>query len=521
MSDAADPSRAYRSVAVAAALPAVALVMAFVGLPVITIVSSALDPGALAELFTDPALRRVLWFTAWQATVSTAITLAVGLPITWAVSAHSWRGRRLVTGLVSTPFVMPTVVMALAVRSMLPSGADTGITAILVAHVLFNVAVVVRTVGPRWSTVDPELAEAARVLGATRTRAALDTLWPQLSSAVANAGAITFVFCFTSFGVVSILGGSSERTVEVEIFRRAIQVGDTGAAIALSVAQVAVVAVVLAAFGRGAPASGRVRTRLRPLAEVTPGVRTATCVVAVVAAVVAVAPLAAVALDSMRNDGRWSASGWRHLVDGSLRPLGVDIGAALFNSVVFAAVAAGIAVPAATALAAGGTHLGRPGRVLGAVALGPLVVSSITLAFGIVLAFDTAPFAWRDDPWLLPVIHAMIALPLVHRIVAPAIGAVAPSQRDAARVLGATPLRAILDVDLAQSRRAVAAGAGLAAAVSVGEFGASTMLARSGSSTVPVVIGRLAGRAGDVPQQASQALAALMGLVVVGLMARA
>jgi thiamine transport system permease protein len=180
-----------------------------------------------------------------------------------------------------------------------------------------------------------------------------------------------------------------------------------------------------------------------------------------------------------------------------------------------------VAVPVATGLALGSVHLGRLGRAVGTLALVPLAVSAVTVAFGIVLAFDSPPLQWRDDKWMLPVVHAMVALPLVHRVVSPAIAAVRPGQREAARVLGASPVRALVDVDLAQSGRAVAAGAGLAAAVSIGEFGASTLLARSESATVPVMLGRLAGRVGDVPQQASQAIAALMGIVVVGMMARA
>ena len=83
--------------------------------------------------------------------------------------------------------------------------------AIVAAHVFFNYAVVVRTVSTLWTHVDPRLEEAARLLGASRWRAFREVTWPLLRPAVTAAASIVFLFTFTSFGTVLILGGPSAR----------------------------------------------------------------------------------------------------------------------------------------------------------------------------------------------------------------------------------------------------------------------------------------------------------------------
>jgi thiamine transport system permease protein len=110
-------------------------------------------------------LTRVGWFTLWQATVSTLLTLVVAAPLTWAVSSYRFPGRRLATALVTVPFVLPTVVVGTAFLAL---GWSESVGAILAAHVFFNVAVIVRTVSTLWSRIDPTLGEGARTLGATQ-----------------------------------------------------------------------------------------------------------------------------------------------------------------------------------------------------------------------------------------------------------------------------------------------------------------------------------------------------------------
>ena len=164
------------------------------------------------------------WFTLWEATASTVVTLVVALPMAALFAKFDFPAKRMLWALLIVPFVLPTVVVGTAFLAILGPGGSFGVDLqgtiwlILIAHAFFNVAVVVRTVGGLWANLDPGLEEAARTLGASRLRAFREVTLPLLRPAIAAAASIVFLFCFTSFGVVLLLGGLRARTLEVEIY---------------------------------------------------------------------------------------------------------------------------------------------------------------------------------------------------------------------------------------------------------------------------------------------------------------
>src|SRR5438093_467532 len=100
---------------------------------------------------------------------------------------------------------------------------DQSLAAILLAHVFFNYAVLVLIVGGMWSHLDPRQDDAARVLGAGRCQTFRAVTLPALRPSIAAAAAIVFLFTFTSFGVILILGGPGYSTLETEIYRQTVQ----------------------------------------------------------------------------------------------------------------------------------------------------------------------------------------------------------------------------------------------------------------------------------------------------------
>ena len=193
------------------------------------------------DVLTDPTTLDIVWFTVWQALASTALTIAVALPAAYVLGRYRFRGRSLVSALVVVPFVLPTVVVALAFVAILPDGVERGWAPILVAHAFFNVAVVVRIVGTFWASLDPRVAEAAATLGAGPFARLREITAPLLAPALAAAAAIVFLFSFTSFGVVLILGGPRYATLEAEIYNQAVRLFDLRAAAVLSIVQLACV----------------------------------------------------------------------------------------------------------------------------------------------------------------------------------------------------------------------------------------------------------------------------------------
>jgi thiamine transport system permease protein len=195
----------------------------------------------------EARLLQIGWFTLWQALLSTALTLILAAPMTWAVSQYEFRGRKVATALVTVPFVLPTVVVGTAFVAL---GWRDSVGAIIAAHVFFNVAVVVRTVGALWARLDPDLHDAGRVLGASEWKVLRTITLPLLRPAIAAAASIVFLFTFTSFGVVLILGGFRYATLEVEIYRQAVTLFDLPLAAALAVVQLVGVTAALYLYSR-------------------------------------------------------------------------------------------------------------------------------------------------------------------------------------------------------------------------------------------------------------------------------
>lgn len=240
----------------------VAFFAVFFAYPVAAIVERGLHTdgtwqfGRILDVLTQSDIRHVLWFTTWQALVSTALTLLVALPGAYVFARFDFPGKQILRAVVTVPFVLPTVVVGTAFLALVGRGGltddlwgvrlDTTVWAILLAHVFFNYAVVVRTVGGLWAQLDPRQEEAARMLGASRLTAWRTVTLPALGPAVAAAALMVFLFTFTSFGVVQILGGPTFSTLEVEIYRQTSEIFDLSTAAVLTIIQFVAVGAVLA-----------------------------------------------------------------------------------------------------------------------------------------------------------------------------------------------------------------------------------------------------------------------------------
>jgi thiamine transport system permease protein len=511
-----DPlNRLPRWFVAAVTTPPLAFLLLFYVWPFTTLAWRGLGVTAIVDTLGRADTWRVLWFTTWQATASTLLTLTFGLAPAWAVSRFSFPGRRAFLSVLTAVFVLPTVVVGAAIVAVLPASLDRSVWAILGAHVVFNLAVVVRTVGAVWEQLPPELEQAAATLGASPGRVFRSVTLPLLRPSLAAAGAIVFLFTFTSFGVIRVLGTANRSTIEVEVWRRTTQLGDIGGAAVLAMLQLTVLAALVTWSARAQRRHTRTIDLQGAMPRPRPIGRQRWWVALSVggALVVVTMPLLALVERSMRTDGSYSLAAWRSLGDDEIRPglrLGIDPLGALRNSAttalwatLFAVVIGGLAVVAITAL-------GRSGRLLDTGLMLPLGTSAVTIGFGMLITFDAPPVDWRAAWWLVPVGHALVAVPFVVRAALGVSRSIDPDLRAAAATLGAPPIRAWATTTLPFLRRPLATGAGLAAAISLGEFGATSFLSRSGSDTLPIAIERLLGRTGRLFQAQAFALSAIL-----------
>jgi len=174
-------------------------------------------------------------------------------------------------------------------------------------------------------------------------------------------------------------------------------------------------------------------------------------------------------------------------------------------AVVTILIATTIALLAASSLA-----YNKNFRFISALTSLPILVSAVSIGLGIIVTFDTQPFNWRGSQMMLPIAHALVALPLAIRAITPVLSDIPDSLRQASSVLGANNWQVWRTIDFKIVRRAIIVAAAISAAVSLGEFGASSFLVRRNSETLPVTISRLLSRPGDILQSQGYALASLL-----------
>ncbi len=508
--------------------------------PVGSLLGRGLFPGGSLDLagagaaLAKPRVQRIAVFTVWQAAASAALAVMLGVPGAHVLYRCTFRGRTAARALVTVPFVLPTIVVALAFRTLFAADGvlgglalDGSVLVILAAHVFLNYAVVVRTVGAAWAHLDTRPAEAARSLGAGPVRVFLTVTLPSLLPAIAAAFVMVFLFCATSFGIMLILGGSRYGTLETEIYRQTAQIGDLQAAAVLSVLQLLLVVAVLAV---GAVIRRRNETtlRLRASVDLARPIRRADLPAVALTAVVGaalIAPLAVLVIRSLQTPTGWGLDNYRALSGTGennklIAPVTEAVGYSLRTALAAAALSVVIGVLLSVVLARRPQRRGRRGRVAGraigtldALVMLPLGVSAVTVGFGFLIALDRPPLDLRSSPLLIPIAQAMVTIPLVVRMVLPILRAADDRLRQAAAVLGAGPIRVWWSVDLPIMSRALAGASAFAFAVALGEFGATTFIARPETPTLPIVIGKLISRPGSV--NAGMALAAAVVLAVL------
>jgi len=493
--------------------------------PIVKITSLGFSGDWLAT-FSEPKTVEVIWFTLWQAAASTLVTLVIAIPGAYLLYRKLFPGQRLIKALITVPFVLPSIVVAVGFtvfRNVHDFWIELGLTFlsdpvywIIAAHVFVNYSIAVRTIGGVWAGLDTEIDEAAELDGAGRLRSLLSISLPQLRPAVFSAAALVFLFSATSFGIVLVLGGGQVQTIETAIYFSATQFLDLEAAAALVFIQTLITAI--AFFVGSSLAKGtvgldqvfegnrkpRVDRRDWPASVLTAGIVVGLLVM----------PMLLVLVEAFKVGDGWGLTNFANLgTRGARDLLNISITDAAANSLRNMVVATVIAFVLGTLIS--WLLVRTKQKLLDLVFLVPLGVSSVVLGFGFLVSFDSSLFPLRSSWLIVPLAQALIALPMVIRLVYPALVSIGKEPIEQASLDGASSSQIWKYVESGMIKSVLLTAAGYAAIISVGEFGASSFLAYGSEGTIPTLLFRLIARPGEQNYGMAMAVSAILIVFVL------
>jgi thiamine transport system permease protein len=524
-------------------LPAVLFLAIFFFHPLARILGLTLDVSVLtsANLLLTA---RVLSFTFYQAFLSTLLTFVLGLPAAYLFARFDFHGKSLLRAMTAIPFMLPTVVVASSFNALF---GDRGwlsflqlstlnpqpFTLILLAHVFYNTTIIIRIVGNALTQLDPRLEAAARTLGADTLKIWGHIILPVLRVPLLAAGLLVFLFDFTSFGVILLLGGAKFATLEVEIYVQALHLLNLPLAALLSFIQLLCTLAFSILYSRLSarmlvPAAPRPSTARRPRILVE---KVYIVFLLVLLSSFFVLPLLALPIRSLTRleADRGERGQVRYgLTTSYYSELFVNRRGSIFyvppveaarNSLTYAAATVALSLALGFPLASALARPGRIERILDPLLMLPLGASAVTLGLGFIVTFNrpllSSHFSLLSSPLIIPLAHTIIALPFVVRALQPAIAAIPERLRHAAATLGASPWRVWQNVDWPILSRAILSAATFAFTVSLGEFGAATLLARPDFPTLPVAIARFLAQPGGLNYGQAMAMSTILMLVTL------
>lgn len=484
-------------------------------------------------------INKSLTFTIFQAALSTLFTMVIGIPGAYLLARFHFLGRGIFKALLVVPFILPTVVVASSMNALIgPHGFFNGILmavfhlqspplqilnslwAIILAHVFYNTSIVILIVGEAWSRLNQNHIAAARTLGAGPLTRTLWITLPLLMPAILAAAILVFLFDFTSFGVILLLGGPNFATLEVEIYIQAIHMLNFRMAALLSGIQITITLILSILYSR---ISRRQTLELMPqflpvqaISTLNPFLRILVIFGLGSLFFLFITPLLALLIRSIYSfqSGTISLVYFRELFinrQGNL--FYIPPYRAILNSIIFAGITLGITLPLGLLTV---TALKLPlviNRILEPLLILPLGTSAVTLGLGILLAFSGSALGAHGFPILLPIAHSLVAFPLVIRILQPARDSIPANLIHSARILGASRWQTFWKVEFPILRSSVIIAGIFTFSISLGEFGATTFLVRPGYPTLPIAIYRFLSQPGQMNYGQAMAMSAILMLI--------
>ena len=465
------------------------------------------------DILTNPVNVAAFLFSVQQAFFSVIGCLILGIPAGYFFARYSFRGKKTLVNLLTIPFVLPPIVVLLGF--MIAYGPSIyPFNGIVLAHIFYNLSVIIRMSMAAWQSVDEEQIHVAHSLGASQWQIFWKITLPQIKNHLISATMIVFIYCFNSFAIVLYLGEAKFQTLEVRIYKLMKISLDFSGGASLAVLQIILNVLLIIGYlwferkTRQMAVDKDTTYREFPLfarpSHWKEGVKRVGIFIFIgFISVMTFLPILAVIITSVQPHSPEVSAFWgyQQLFSSAYDSLlGTSPIRLVLNSLLFASLTALI-----TTLISLGILIILRNRYqkvnnyqftwaeggLSLLILLPMATSSITLAIGLFLRLKgTALFT--DWGWIVIILaHVLISTPFTTRAILTAYNRIDLELLNVASTLKASRFYIFRTIELPLIRNGLIIGAIYSFAISLGEFGATTFLARKDNNTLSMGIAKL------------------------------
>lgn len=493
------------------ALPGIIVLIVLFLIPLFFTFSYAFkdDGKAIVEIFTDRYTYRLLSFTLEESLISAVISVLIALPIAAFFSRYAFPGRRVILTLSGLSFTIPTILVVLGfviwygnnglLNEMLMklTGRDYAMLkilysfkAIILAHVYLNFPIAFLLITNAWTELPDTPEKAAYTLGGTRMRTFLRVTLPRLMPSILSAFILIFLFCFSSFSIILVLGGNpAYSTFETEIYRRVHVSVDREGAAALSIFAFFITGIMLIITSPGRKTAKA--SRKQRVLEKARGRKLLEALLLMLLILLFILPpmLSVIYRAFYTKDGDFTLRAWNDIAKGSTGLMSTALNG-IINSAAIALISSLLAVYLGSRIAMAAAK--RDSRLLPIICSLPMATGSVTLGLGFsflaaTVSHDSLAFSYL----LVGAAHLTIILPFAVRTITPGARTIADSLSASSYTLGVSVGRTARKVEYPMlspyKRKAFA----FAFAISLGEVNATLTLSDGHVSTLPILIYRM------------------------------
>lgn len=491
----------------------IVLLIVFLIYPLLTVIIQGLQSpsgSSFIEVVSSPVTQFVIQFTFYQALLSTLMVVILGLPGAFILARLRFRGKSFVRALMIVPFVLPPIVVVIGFNQMFGAygvidsilmwlqssttsvfNLATGVPGIILSHTFYNIPLVLLLVSASLERLNPEIEETADLLGASSFQRFRRITFPHVLPSLLASAILTFLFCFMSFPIILAFGQGRYMTIEAQIYN-AFRSFDYGQASSLTLIQILItltLAIVYVRLGHQNKNNGGTTASIKTIEFDQYRARERILIITYIAMLIVliIGPIVTIIRAAVYNpnNGLLTLDGFSNLLTGGRNGGLTHLANSLFYAGLATLFAVVLAIPLAIAMRSRSKTIPT---LASTMILLPLGVSSISVAYGLVLTI-AVPTGLVTNPWpIIVVAQTLIGLPFTARAIEISMRNIDAALLDQADSLGASRIQRLLFVEIPLLAPGILVGGVFAFAMAIGEMSATFLIALPQNFTLAVAI---------------------------------